>query len=284
LIKLLLNSLYGKTIQKDILTKNHLWCKKTLESNFTELIKDFQKLSDDQYFVKEEVEETEFYSENIKEINNKVSTSLMPSNLGTFILSHSKRIMNNFILEIDGFKNPEIYYTDTDSIYINKNNWSILKKAGYVGEELLQGKNDYGSGGIIFGMFLAPKVKYCITLNDKFELEERMTFKGYQSTRVKVDDFIKLSEGEILKVNVKIPWTRSLEEGVIISKDDETMEKKFSASVNLLKRKLPDKYGRMFPYNGKDVDKKIIKKIKEENNFTNEELRNNLLDVDYSIV
>ena len=28
LIKLLINSLYGKTIQKDILTKNHLWCKK----------------------------------------------------------------------------------------------------------------------------------------------------------------------------------------------------------------------------------------------------------------
>ena len=40
--------------------------------------------------------------------------------LGAFILSNSKRIMNNFIREINGFFNKSIYYGDTDSLYIEK--------------------------------------------------------------------------------------------------------------------------------------------------------------------
>ena len=32
------------------------------------------------------------------------TTKLLPSHLGVFILSHSKRIMNNFIHSIDGFE------------------------------------------------------------------------------------------------------------------------------------------------------------------------------------
>ena len=44
----------------------------------------------------------------------------VPIHLGPFILSHSRRIMNNFILEIDGFKSNEIYYGDIDSIYVTK--------------------------------------------------------------------------------------------------------------------------------------------------------------------
>ena len=31
-------------------------------------------------------------------------TDLLLNHLGTFILGHSKRIMNNFLIEIDGFK------------------------------------------------------------------------------------------------------------------------------------------------------------------------------------
>ena len=86
----------------------------------------------------------------------------MPSHLGSFILSNSKRIMNNFIRVIDGFKNNNIYYTDTDSLYIHKENWDVLDKAGLIGNNLCQGKNDYKSGGIFYGLFLAPKIKYTL--------------------------------------------------------------------------------------------------------------------------
>ena len=104
----------------------------------------------------------------------------MPSHLGSFILSHSKRIMNNFIECIDGFKNPKIYYGNTDSVYILKEEWEILNKNGFIGNNLGQGKNDYGDGGIVFGLYLAPKVKYNIVLTEDFMLQEKVTFKGYQ--------------------------------------------------------------------------------------------------------
>ena len=44
----------------------------------------------------------------------------LPAVLGDFILSNSKRVMNNFIREINGFYNNSMYYKDTDSLYIEK--------------------------------------------------------------------------------------------------------------------------------------------------------------------
>ena len=44
----------------------------------------------------------------------------LPAILGAFILSNSKRIMNNFIREMNGFYNNSIYYGDTDRLYIEK--------------------------------------------------------------------------------------------------------------------------------------------------------------------
>ena len=41
----------------------------------------------------------------------------MPSHLGTSVLSQKKRIMNEFVHEIDGFCSNKIYYQDTDYIY-----------------------------------------------------------------------------------------------------------------------------------------------------------------------
>ena len=40
----------------------------------------------------------------------------MPLHLGAFVLSNSKRIMNNFIHAINGFYTNDVYYTGTDSL------------------------------------------------------------------------------------------------------------------------------------------------------------------------
>ena len=48
--------------------------------------------------------------------------------LGAFILSQSKRLMNDVIIALDGFKNHKIYYSDTDSGYIYRNDYEVLKK------------------------------------------------------------------------------------------------------------------------------------------------------------
>ncbi|ESO88728.1 hypothetical protein LOTGIDRAFT_165512 [Lottia gigantea] len=100
-MKLLGNSLYGKSIQKDINTSRHLWNEATLKANFDSHVKSYEKVNDSQYIVEINEEEKEFIPPK--------STRLTPSHLGPFVLSHSTKIMNNFIRVIDGFYKPEIY-------------------------------------------------------------------------------------------------------------------------------------------------------------------------------
>ena len=72
----------------------------------------------------------------------------MPLQLGAFVLSNSKRNMNNFVHAISGFYTNDVYYTDTDSLYIENKHWDELDETGLVGKGLLQGKKDYKDGGI----------------------------------------------------------------------------------------------------------------------------------------
>ncbi|ESO81917.1 hypothetical protein LOTGIDRAFT_170461 [Lottia gigantea] len=168
-MKLLGNSLYGKSIQNDINTSRHLWSEATFKANFDSHVKSYEKVNDSQYIVEMNEGEKEF-------VPPKDFTRLTPAHSGAFILSHSKKIMNNFIHVIDGFYKPEIYYTDTDSLYISSSNWDKLNEAGLVSEnEYSKGKKDYGDGGIIFGLYLAPKVKYNIILTSDGILKEKKT-------------------------------------------------------------------------------------------------------------
>ena len=81
----------------------------------------------------------------------------MPLQLGAFVLSKSKRFMNNFILAINGSYTNDLDYGDTDSMYTENKHWDKLDEAGSFSKNLLQGKNAYKSGGIFYGLFLAPK-------------------------------------------------------------------------------------------------------------------------------
>ena len=50
---------------------------------------------------------------------------------------------------------------------IEKLFWDVLDKANLVGKKLLQGRNDYKSGGVFYGSFLARKIRYVLTI-DKY--------------------------------------------------------------------------------------------------------------------
>jgi len=181
--------------------------------------------------------------------------------------------MNNFIHCIDGFKKVNIYYTDTDSLYIHKSYWKKLDEAGFVGNDLLQGKNDYGNGGIIFGLYIASKIKYNIVIDDNFHLSEKKTFKGYNNNFVTSENFVQLFNNQTLETEVNSPWKHSLSKGVILP-ENEKMKKKFSSEINKLKRQPPGKkHFVMLPYNSKDeglisIDEKEVRSqlfIVEEN-------------------
>ena len=151
LVKLIMNSLYGVQIRKDIdqsyKCKSQYW----METEYDENVLDFWKLLNGNYIVK-------LKKDDGLEGDNDVK-NILPSHLGASILSNSKRIMNNFIREINGFYNNRIYYGDTDSLYIEKKYWNVLDKANLVGKNLCQGRNDYKTGGIFYGLSLAPKIK-----------------------------------------------------------------------------------------------------------------------------
>ena len=104
--------------------------------------------------------------------------------LGSFLLSQSKRSTNDVKLALDCFKNNEIYYAGTDSIYIHNNDYEILKTKGLIGKDLYQSKTDYGKGGNLYGLFLAPNNKYCIVMDETGILSQKTTFKGYDQNMV----------------------------------------------------------------------------------------------------
>ena len=118
-------------------------------TEYDERVSDYQKIFYGSYTVK--LKEDKGLQDEVKKVNT------MPPHLGAFVLSNIKRILNNFIHAIGGFYTNNVYYADTDSLYIKNKHWVKLDKDGLVGENRLQGKNDYKEGGIWYGLFLAPK-------------------------------------------------------------------------------------------------------------------------------
>ena len=280
LVKLLLNSLYGKMIQKDMNVKAYIWNVNTFNSKCNpDVLKKFEQINEEQYYVEMKKEITDVFDQ----LPTDKKTKLSPSQLGVFILSHSKRLMNNFIHSIDGFRKPLIYYTDTDSIYISSELFDKLDQDSFVGDELGKGKNDYGNGGIICGLFLAPKIKYCLILNDEYMIEEKKTFKGYEKNKMGVEDYIKLEAGHtIINDKTKKPWMKSLKDGVNIPNDDDYITKKYNANINLLKRHSPDANGIMHPYNYKETEN-TYNAIKQRYSLTDSDMMTNYFDVDFTI-
>ena len=68
----------------------------------------------------------------------KVNT--MPLQMGAFVLANSKRILNNFNHAINAFYTNDVYYTDTDSFYIENKHWDKLDECGLVGKNRLRVK------------------------------------------------------------------------------------------------------------------------------------------------
>ena len=158
LVELIMKSLYGEFLRKDILESYQCESEMWMQTEYDERVLDYQKIIYGNYIVKMKNDE------GLKDEMKKANT--LPLQLAVFIISNSKRIMNNFIHAIDGFYTNDVYYIDTDSLYIDSKHWEKLDKGGLVGKNLLQGKNDDGpDAGIWYALFLAPKIKYCLTIN-----------------------------------------------------------------------------------------------------------------------
>ena len=178
-----------------------------MRENFDDRVKEWFPLKNGNLIVKLEEDE------GVDDYNKAKSINTMPSHFGSYILSHSKRLLNDVFHEIDAFYNNVIYYTDTDSGYIHKKYWNKLDEKGYVGKKLGQGKNDYGDSSIFYGWFLAPKIKFCLVIDDFGIISVKRTFKGYSEEHrlKKLDEHISLSEGKTVSGRFSIDWTKTFE-------------------------------------------------------------------------
>ena len=148
LVKLIMNSLYGVQIRRDINESYYSKSPSWMKTESDEIVLEYWKLPNGNYIVKMKKDDGLDDDFDIK--------NTLPAVLGAFILSNSRRIMNNFSTEINGFYENNIYYSDTDSLYMKKY-WDVLDKANLVGEVLCQAKNGYKTGGTFYGLFLGPK-------------------------------------------------------------------------------------------------------------------------------
>ena len=99
----------------------NVWLKIGWKTNTTTLVEWFP-LEKDNIMVK--LKDNEGIDDN--GISKKVNSQ--PCHLGSFILSHLKRLLNDVILCLDEFRNNKVYYGDTESIYIHKKHWDIKNK------------------------------------------------------------------------------------------------------------------------------------------------------------
>ena len=131
-------SVYSGNLRKDINEEYKCFTENWMRENFDNRVKEWFPIKNGNLIVKLEDDE------GVDDFDKAKSINTMPSHFGSYILSHSKRLMNNVIKQINGFYNNNIYYTDTDSLYIHKKYWSNLVDNEFVGKSLGLGKNDYG--------------------------------------------------------------------------------------------------------------------------------------------
>ena len=105
LVKLNMNSLYGAQLRKDNNEPYKCVSEHWMQTVYEDNVIDYWKLAKGKKTKKDSGLDGD----------NAVNNTL-PSHLGAFILSNSKRIINKFIGETNGFSTNNVYYTDTGSL------------------------------------------------------------------------------------------------------------------------------------------------------------------------
>lgn len=219
-IKLIMNSAYGKMIQKPITTttvfKRHhtkIWNKK-----LNDYIDDYPL---DKYLIKNSAKVINYIQVNKNlsaiKVGQQIDTFYTNTLLGVQILSMSKRIMNEVMCTAEDI-GIKIYYQDTDSMHIQKNKIDDLAaeyKQRYgrelIGKNLGQFHNDFDeveNGYAYKSIFVGKKMYVDMLKNEKNVQGIHYRMKGVNLDCVKLyaeennlsifDIYNKLYNGEIL--------------------------------------------------------------------------------------
>ena len=173
--KLLLNSIYGKMLQRSIPERTNIISK---YQDLLDVLRD-NDLSEISLLGNGNL----LVSSTVKDIQSTISK---PTQLGCFILAYSRRLMLHYMKTIDPELKEIIFtYTDTDSLHLyGKDAMKLMEKGYIVSKENSQlgylcNDIDKGDGIITKEINLAPKCYYYeyLTNDDKFHEEGDATFK-----------------------------------------------------------------------------------------------------------
>lgn len=181
--KLLLNGLYGKTLQKPIFHKSSIISDHNDALDFIdkhETITDVNILNDN--FV--------LYSGELAP-ENKADAITKPTQLGSFVLGYSRTIMYDIIKAIDPtLKEPCFYYTDTDCLHIHGKDMPKIKHL--LGDDLGQLNSDLKKEGrIIEGIYLSPKQYTVSYIGDDDIVNGKYKCKGIANQYLNPDMYQK---------------------------------------------------------------------------------------------
>lgn len=178
--KLIMNSIYGKTIMKSHNIKTKIFNSKIDATNVNTYIK--RHCSHINQIIK--LGENKIKIELHKSISNESNIN----HIGCNILSYSKRLMNNVICLAEN-NDIEIFYQDTDSLHMKKNDIEKLENLYYnkynkllTGTGLGQFHSDFPNNSISKEFIMLGKKSYCNTLqyikNDKIITDYHIRMKG----------------------------------------------------------------------------------------------------------
>lgn len=197
-IKLIMNSAYGKMIQKPITTTTEFKRKHTkiFNKKLGDYVDDYPL---DKYLIKNSAKIISYIqvNENLYaiKVGQQIDTFYTNTLLGVQILSMSKRIMNEVMCTAEDI-GIKIYYQDTDSMHIQKNKINNLaeeykKRFGreLIGKNLGQFHNDFDeveNGYAYKSIFVGKKMYVDMLKNEKNESGIHYRMKGVNLDCVKL--------------------------------------------------------------------------------------------------
>ena len=192
--KLMLNSIYGLTLIKKKIKKTiHITGKEMLDNYINkncDFVLSYEEFSDND---DKPNEYKKYKIVELQKINNH-NNNYNLCHIGCYILSGSKQIMNK-VFDLANTNNIKVYYTDTDSAFIDNNDIELLKNKYYekynkvmFGKELGQFKKEFDNG---FSAVFLNKKKYVLQ-NDKKDLDNDKNCK-IRCAGIHIDDLITYS-------------------------------------------------------------------------------------------
>ena len=180
--KLMMNSLYGKTLQNPI-SSSECIAKATEHAKIEQF---FANHIVTNWEIMENDDEIEYLFLNGNKISDE-QISKKPTHLGSLVLAYSRRLWLLFLETIDPTLQEEITtYLDTDSLHINGNHYEILNKAGLINDDKLGFlSNDCKKNALIIKEInLSPKCYMYQCLTDDGEIKLTMKSKGIMKEKM----------------------------------------------------------------------------------------------------